>query len=449
MYDSIIIGAGLAGLSAATELVRAGRDVVALEARNRVGGRVENATLSNGQVVELGGQWISQAHEQLRALIDGQGLEMIGPSSGDLVLRLHGQVAQVPESAAAEQHLTPFEFADLGQGLLRFRRLADRAAQNPVWTQANAAWLGQTLAQWVGANLRTEGGRAYFTALATNALDVDSATATLIDSLARAGEGVDLESLVAVNGGLKQQRVRGGVAQVAENLAVELGDAVRLSSVVVGIHHDDDRVVAVLDDGTEIEARTAVCTLPPRMLLDTVFDPPLPAERIQLAGKVPAGNVIKAYLAYDSPWWRRDGRSGQMGADEGAVRVVFDTSDESTGEGILMGFFEGSEASGFGKKSVSLRQRAFEEAVEGAFGKAPSEPIEYLDRDWLSEKFTRGCHGAHFAPGLWTTGGPVLAQPLGRLFFAGAEYASAFNGYMEGAVRCGHEVAAEVDELLD
>lgn len=449
MYDSIIIGAGLAGLSAATELVKAGRDVLVVEARDRVGGRLENATLSNGQVVELGGQWVSEAHEQLRGLIADQHLELVRPNDGDLVLKMHGRVAQVPESSPAEQHLTPFEFADLGQGLLRFRRLADRVAQNPVWTQANSVWLGQTLAQWISANLRTEAGRAYFAALTGKALGVDAATATLLDSLGKAGEGVDLESLVAVNGGLKQQRVVGGVAQVPQNLAADLGDAVRLSTVVVGIHFDDDRVVVGTDDGSVIEARTAVCTLPPRLLLEMDFEPMLPPERIQLAGKVPPGNVIKAFLAYDSPWWRRGGASGQMGADEGAVRVVFDTSDDATGQGILMGFFEGSEASGFGKRSVSLRQRAFEEAIEGAFGEAPTAPIEYLDRDWYSEKFTRGCHGAHFAPGLWTTGGPLLAQPLGRLFFAGAEYSTAFNGYMEGAIRSGREVAAEVGGLLD
>ncbi|MCQ8208782.1 FAD-dependent oxidoreductase, partial [Cutibacterium acnes subsp. acnes] len=96
-----------------------------------------------------------------------------------------------------------------------------------------------------------------------------------------------------------------------------------------------------------------------RLLKDMTFEPALPAERLEMADKVPAGNVIKAYLVYDSPWWRTSGASGQMGADEGAVRVIFDTSDDETGKGILMGFFEGAEASGYGKLSIGLRQRAF------------------------------------------------------------------------------------------
>ncbi|AFV90642.1 FAD-dependent oxidoreductase [Acidipropionibacterium acidipropionici] len=448
MYDSIIVGAGLSGLTAATDLVAQGRDILVLEARDRVGGRVENAGLAGGEVVELGGQWVSEAHEQMRSLITAQGLAFAGPTSGDVVVKMHGTVSQVPSASAAKDSLTPFEFADLGQGLLRFRRLAERIAQNPVWTQANRAWLSQTLGQWINSNLRTDGGRAYFTALTARALGVAPESAALIDALAKAGDGVDLESLVAVNGDLAQQRVVGGVAQVADNLAIGLGDALRLSTPVVGIVREADHAVVVTRDGERLEARTVVVALPPRLLVDLTFDPPLPEERVQLAEKVPPGNVIKAFLVYDSPWWRRSGASGQMGADEGAVRVMFDTSDDTTGKGVLMGFFEGAEASGYGRLSVSLRQRAFEEVVEGAFGKAPSEPVEYLDRDWLSERYTGGCHGAHFAPGLWTTSGPVLAQPLDTVFFAGAEYATSFNGYMEGAVRRGHEVVDEVTAAL-
>ena len=77
MYDSIIIGAGLAGLTAAEELASAGHSVVVLEARSRVGGRLENAELSNGQVIELGGQWVGEGHEELRSLIASQGLELV------------------------------------------------------------------------------------------------------------------------------------------------------------------------------------------------------------------------------------------------------------------------------------------------------------------------------------------------------------------------------------
>lgn len=93
---------------------------------------------------------------------------------------------------------------------------------------------------------------------------------------------------------------------------------------------------------------------------------------------------------------------------------------------------------------MSLRQRAFTDSVVQAFGPVASEPVEYMERDWAAEPFTGGCHGAHFAPGIWTATGPQLAATDGVLHFAGAEYSAKFNGYMEGAVRSGRDAAAQV-----
>ena len=130
---------------------------------------------------------------------------------------------------------------------------------------------------------------------------------TLVDGLAKANAGVDLESFVAVNGGLKQQRVKGGVAQVACNLAERLGDDLKLSSPVQSVHSGDDGVTVTTVDGTAYQGRSVIVTVPPRLLKGINFEPALPAERLELADKVPAGNVIKAYLVYDSPWWRTSG----------------------------------------------------------------------------------------------------------------------------------------------
>ena len=384
MYDSIIIGAGLAGLTAAEELASAGHSVVVLEARSRVGGRLENAELSNGQVIELGGQWVGEGHEELRSLIASQGLELVDSTEGDVVVKARGRVSHVPNSSSSAHTLSPFELSDLGQGLLRFRRLADRVANNKGWTTANGTWLNQSLSQWVVSNVRTDAGREYITNLFRRAFGVSPDDTTLLDGLTKANSGVDLESLVAVNGGLKQQRVKGGVAQVARNLAERLGDDIKLSCPVRSIHADDDTVTVATSVGTEYQGRSVIVTVPPRLLKEIEFDPALPAERLEMAEKVPAGNVIKAY----------------------------------------------------------------EEVVESAFGEAPRSAIEYLDRDWLSEPYTGGCHGAHFAPSLWTATGPILAQPLGRVLFAGAEYASSFNGYMEGALRAGARAAQEAVDLL-
>ncbi|MDU6339318.1 flavin monoamine oxidase family protein [Cutibacterium granulosum] len=435
MYDTIIVGAGLAGLQAATTLSAAGKDIVVLEARDRVGGRVENIALKDGRIVEMGGQWVSPGHEKMHALIDAQGLQTVEPGGGDMVLRLGGKAKKIHvEQPAAQDDLSPFEFSDLGQALLRLRRLARKVTDNPTWAAANDRWLGQSLQQWQDVNLRTEGGRRYFARLVEKALGIHPEITTLEDALQRVSTGVDLESYVVTSGGVRQARVVGGLAQLTDEMARDLGDRIRLSTPVTRVEHAEGHVIVTCEGGDRFEGSSLVLTTPPRLLKTIDFEPDLPAERYDMADKIPAGNVIKAFLVYDEPWWRDRGLSGQMSWNEGAMRITFDTSDDEH-HGILLGFFEGGEASGYGKLSVSLRQRIFEEAIERAFGPAPRKPVDYVDRDWLAEKYTQGCHAAHFAPGLWTAAGPVIGQPLGSMYFAGAEYASTFNGYMEGAVR--------------
>ena len=448
MVDCIVVGAGLAGLATASELVRKGRDVVVLEARSRVGGRVENVRLPDGHILEMGGQWLGPGHDAMYELVSRFGLTLLEPSEGDLAIRIGGRVRHVPTKEEVEHSLTPFEISDLGQGLLRLRRLAERVRSDAAWAGSNATWLDQGLLRWVSTNVRTPGGQEYFTRIFEGAMRVSIGDMTLGEALRRVNDGVDLESLVAINGGLKQERVAGGIAQVADLLAAELGDRLRLGTPVSSIRQDADQIVVTTRDGEEFTARSVVVTLPPRLAAALEYSPPLPESRQEVTDRVPVGNVIKAALVYPTPWWKSEGFSGQMGSDEGPIRVIFDNSVRGYPRGVLMGFFEGVEASGMSKRSASLRERAFVEAVVRVFGEAGRKPIEYLDRDWLAEEFTGGCHGAHFAPGIWTASGPALAEPVGRIHFAGAEYASRFNGYMEGAVRSGTDVAGKVNRLL-
>ena len=443
MLDCAIIGAGLAGLVAARDLRNRGLGVVVLEARDRVGGRVENGVLADGQYVELGGQWIGAGHDAIFELIERYGLRTIGiPARGNLVVRIHGRLLEVP-SAADGAELTPFEVADLSQGLLRLRRLAHRLADDPAWVAANGAWLRQDLRRWVRTNLRTGGAQARFGEVYEAAFGPMIPKATLEEGLRQINSGPSLETMIANNGGLNQQRIEGGMTALCEALANDLGEVVRLGNPVTKVTHGDTAVVT-LASGETVEARTVVSTLPPRLAVALEYDPPLPQWRRDVAEKVAPGNVIKAYLVYETPFWRERGLSGQSSSDEGAVRVTFDTTPADSTRGLLMGFFEGNEADSLAHRSLETRRRAFVESAVHAFGEEAAEPSEYVERDWSAEQYTRGCHGAHFAPGIWTSNGPVLAAPDGCLYWAGAEYSTKFNGYMEGAVRSAEEVAATV-----
>ncbi|MGA4506391.1 flavin monoamine oxidase family protein [Propionibacteriaceae bacterium G1746] len=447
MLDCAIIGAGLAGLVAATELADRGRNIVVFEARDRVGGRVESAQLATGDHVDLGGQWVADLHTRMLALVHRMDLNLIGTSRGDITVKLGGVVATVPSQEEIEASLNPFEVADLGQGLARFRRLAERIARDKVWAEGNATWLNQLLRRWVHSNLRTPGGQAWFSRVFEGAFGVQFNDVTLGESLHRANSGVDMEALVAVNGGVNQQRVVEGMAEVPRRLAEALGDRVKLGHEVVGIDSSGDFAVVSLADGSTVKARTVIVALPPKLAVALDYNPPLERWRAETAARVPTGSIIKAVARYPRPWWHDAGFSGQMGSDAGPVRVLFDVSNSADGAGLLIGFFGAGDQENLSDRTPGLREAALSQVVTAAFGDGPAMQ-EYVERDWRAERFTGGCHGAHFAPGVWTASGPALAEPHGLVTFAGAEFAPRFNGYMEGAVRSGQEAAAAVGREL-
>ncbi|MDK9302781.1 flavin monoamine oxidase family protein [Propionibacterium freudenreichii] len=444
MLDCLIVGAGFGGLTVATQLVRRGHDVMVLEARDRIGGRVDNARFSSGELVEQGGQWVFPNHDRMLELIDEAAAATMPANPGKLLVVQQGDVRAVEQSPDEHSHRTPFAAADLGQGVLRLRRLAERTVSDPAWAGANTAWLDQPMERWLTANLRTPSAQRDLRGALRAVVHGPLSDTTLGDVLTHVRAGVDMENLIATNGDIGQVRLVDGVLQLAERMAAQLEGRVRLSTPVVTIDQEDDAVVVVTSEGEQIRARTAVLSVPPWLAKDLVWAPQLDPWRYETVQKTPAGAIIKCHMLFEPPWWRDAGLSGQMAADDGPVRVTFDTSDPASERGILMGFFEGAEAATLTKFSASMRERVFRDALVTVFGEQAATPLEYLDHDWGADPFTKGSHGAHFAPGLWSVTGQQLGARFGRVHFAGAEYASKFNGYMEGAVRSGTDTAAQV-----
>ena len=114
-----------------------------------------------------------------------------------------------------------------------------------------------------------------------------------------------------------------------------------------------------------------------------------------------------------------------------------------------MGFMEANDGRVWGRRTPDERRRAAIDCFVRYFGPKAGDPIEYLERDWMAEEFSRGCYGAHFTPGVWSAYGHALRTPIGPIHWAGAECSPVWNGYMEGAVRSGESTAADVLAAVD
>jgi monoamine oxidase len=440
--DVVVVGAGLAGLIAARDLLAANVSVLVLEARNRVGGRLLNHTLKNGAVVELGGQWVGPTQDRVLALAEELGLRLFPTyAEGEHFLTMDGSVKRyVGEDFALPEDAS----ADVEEAWERLQQMADEVPLDEPWSAENAdTWDAQTLDSWLVANTKTEIGLGYWRTMVPALFSADTAEMSLLHFLFYCRSGGTLDRLVATHGGAQESRLEGGSQQLALRLADRLGDVVRLGSPVSAIRQDD-RGVEVIQDGGMVRAGRAIVALPPTLAGRIRYSPPLPPLRDQLTQQVPMGYVTKVQIAYSEPYWRAEGLSGSVFSLDDEVSVIFDNSPQDLSCGVLLGFLEGKHARRVGRLQPEERKELVLSVLVKFFGPRAADPEEYVERDWAAEEWSRGCYGGRFGTGVWTGYGEALREPVGRVHWAGTETAEVWNGYMDGAVRSGERAAHEV-----
>lgn len=438
--DVVVVGAGIAGLTAARELVAAGRSVLVIEARDRVGGRTDHRVASTGEVLEMGGQWVGPTQHQVLALIDELGLQTYPQyAQGERITVLKGAAARSQVSAGLLE-----AGPALADAIGSLEQLAATVSLSAPWLTPDAEALDAiTYGEWVRTNVHDQVAAEYLLALAPGLFSVEACELSLLHVVFYVKSAGMLDPLVSIEGGAQESRVVGGTHRISERLAEELGTRVLLSSPVHRIDHDEHSVRVHHATGT-VTAAHVIVTLPPALAGRLRYVPALPPLRDQLTQQVPMGSVIKMQFIYDRPFWREAGLSGEVFSMDDPLSVVMDNSPHGSSRGVLVGFLEGRHARALGQLDVAERREIALSCLTRWFGPEAAAPVDHLELDWAAEEWSRGCYGGHLGAGAWTQFGPALAAPIGRLHWAGAESAQVWNGYLDGAISSARRAVAEI-----
>ncbi|HUY65114.1 MAG TPA: FAD-dependent oxidoreductase [Acidimicrobiales bacterium] len=281
----------------------------------------------------------------------------------------------------------------------------------------------------------------------------DQSMLDVLTSIAGCG---NLDNMIDTSNGAQDSRFIGGAQLISIRMAEQLGDRVVLGVPVLKISQSSSGVV-VSGDGYAVSGQAVIVALPPTLTGRIQYDPPMATFdgglRDQLVQRAPMGSTIKVQALYPTPYWRAQGLAGQATSDIGPISSTFDntpyTNDPSTtnsndvSPGVLVGFMDASDGRVWGQKSAAERQAATFAAFSQFFPGGPA-PIGYIEMNWSMEQYTGGCYNVYFAPGVWTSYGPALTKPIGRIHWAGTDISPTWNGYMEGAVLSGHAAAGQV-----
>jgi monoamine oxidase len=441
-HDVVVVGAGLAGLTAARELSRSGFDVVVLEGRDRVGGRTNSATLA-GIPVDLGASFVGPTQDAVLKLAADLGCDTTPTfNDGANLIRWRGTVRRYNGTIPK---LGLIGLVDIGRIQWQFARIARTVSVAEPWSAPAATKLDAiSLGDWLRSVRATSGSHDLMSIMSRVTWGAEPDEVSMLHAVRYVNAAGGLDRMLDVVDGAQQDHFPGGTHQISTTMAAELGDRVRLGATVTRIEWSDD-AVAVMSSAGVVEARRAIVAIPPAHRLDLDIAPAPPIEYQQLSQRWPQGALSKAYAAYPRPFWRDHGLSGQSLSDEGPVFITFDVGPESGGPGVLLGFVD---ARGFDALPADQRRANALAGFTAIFGDEAAEPIDYLDQRWGAETFAPGGPTAAVPPGSWTQFGPLLRRPVGPLHWAGTETADEWTGFMDGAVRSGQRAAAEVVAAL-
>jgi len=447
--DYVVVGAGLAGLSVATQLRSRGAAVTVLEARDRVGGRILSASRpgADGEqdtVLDLGAQWVGPEQSRVMELIEDLDLTTLqegtpGSTSWSIAGKRCVGGARLPKVGPR----TRLEMFTLAAAV---RLMYPRLPPDAPWTGKPAPrWDRGTAEDWIRRLVRTPAG------IALAGIYVRGNTATELSETSMYALVADIRGCGSLGGIERAEscKIAEGAFEIPYRLSLPLAESIRLSEPVRGISQDSEGVTVEADTMT-FRCRRAIVCAPAVLAKEIRFDPPLPQRTEDLFANTLMGACIKFQALYDRPFWRTAGLNGTILSGDHAVGLTYDNSPRAgRGAGVIVGFVLGDQARRLSPLSRGEQEAEILDCLQQFLGLSARQPEALMMQDWNKEEWSLGAFSAHYPPGILTKAGAALWERCGRVHWAGTETSIEWTGYMEGAVRSAERVVREIVAQAD
>lgn len=417
----IIIGSGFAGLSAAYALQKRKIDVVVLEARNRIGGRVFSHTMDEKEklVIELGAEWVGNSHERLQNLCNEFGLELQN-NQFDSHLIYQGKYYKSGEWDYS---------ADWKK---KFQSMLDAY---PRLTQAEKLKIDKMDWWRYLVNNGCEGRDLDLREL-LDSTDFGETirSVSAFGALAEYAESSEKNEM--------DLKIKGGNSRLSEKMADAIGrEKILLQHAVTRVVQQVNGGVTVYcSNGQSFKGDKIICTAPTFAVRKIKWEPGLPADQVNAMNELQYARINKNPLLFKKRFWKDE--SFDMVTDQSPHYFYHATKNQDSKKGVLISYTIGEKAAVVANQSDDWRKDMVMQTLSPFFHDAKEEYDRMTNYYWGNDEFSRGAY-ALYGKGQWFRVMPILKRSHIHTHFAG-EHLADWQGFMEGAINTGEEAAAKI-----